>query len=227
MLDLIILGVLLIFAFVGMHRGLIDEIVTLLGSLGALILSFIVYPLINIILKLTPLYTYINEWVREKVVTIQFGNGVQSQGQAIVRNFTWLPDFMSETLVKNNNPEVYKALGANNIIDYVSISITNIIMSMLALLITWLVLKVVLVGSVRIIGKFVAKLPVISSLNKVGGFGIGIIKGLLTFWVITLVVPCIIAIPSYGGLETLIEGSVLFKWLYENNLVLLVFQQVF
>lgn len=227
MLDLIVLGILLIFAFVGMHRGLIDEVVTLLGSLGALILSFIIYPLINVILKFTPLYTYINVWVRGKVGTIQFGSGVQSQGKAIVQNLTWLPDFMSETLVKNNNSEVYKALGANDIVDYVSISITNIIMAMLALLITWLILKVVLVGSVRIIGRFIAKLPIISSLNKIGGFGIGLIKGLLTFWVIVLVVPCIIAIPSYEGIEAAIEGSLLFKWFYENNLVLLVFQQMF
>ena len=227
MLDLIILGVLLIFAFIGMHRGLIDEVVTLLGSLGALVLSFIVYPVINIILKLTPLYTYINEWVRDKVGAIQFGMGVQSQGNAIVQNLTWLPDFMSETLVKNNNIEVYKALGASNIVDYVSISITNIIMAMLALLITWIILKVILVGSVRVVGRFVAKLPVISSFNKMGGFIIGLMKGLLTFWVIALVVPCIIAIPSSEGIEAVIEGSVLFKWLYENNLVLLAFQEMF
>lgn len=227
MLDIIVLGILLIFALIGSHRGLIDAVLTFLSSLGALILAFIVYPLVNIVLKLTPLYTYINEWVSDKVSTINFGTGVQSQGKAIAENLTWLPEFISEALIKNNNTEVYKALGVQSIMDYVSISITNIIMVMLAVLITWLILKVVLVGSLRMVGNMVAQLPVISSLNKLGGFCIGLLKGLLTFWIIALIVPCIIAIPSYQGLEVYIQGSILFKWLYENNLVLFVFGQLF
>lgn len=227
MLDIIILGLLLIFAIVGSRRGLIDAVLTFLSSLGALILSFIVYPLVNAILKLTPLYTHINEWVSDKVSTINFGTGVQSQGNAIVKNLTWLPEFISETLVKNNNTEVYKVLGVQNIIDYVSVSITNIIVAMLALLITWLILKIILIGSLRMVGNMVAKLPVISSLNKLGGFCIGFIKGLLTLWIVVLIIPCIIATTSYQGVETYIQGSILFKWLYENNLVLFVFQQLF
>lgn len=227
MLDLFILVVLLIFAFVGSKRGLIDTALTFFSSLGALILSFIIYPVINVILKMTPLYLHINEWINNRISAINFGTGVQAQGHAIIENITWLPEFMGEALVRNNNTEVYKVLGAQNVVDYVSISITNIVISMLAVLITWFILKCVLVGSLRMVGNMVAKLPVISSFNHLGGFCIGLIKGLLTFWIVTLIIPCIIAIPAYQDFETYIQTSILFKWLYENNLVVLALQQLF
>ncbi len=227
MLDIFILVILLIFAVIGSKRGIIDTILTLLSSVGALILSFMVYPVVNSILKITPLYSRINEWISYKVSNINFGAGIRTQGKAITDNITWLPEFISESLVKNNNTEVYKVLGVQNIVDYVSISITNIVVAMLALLITWFILKCVLVGSLRMLGNIVAKLPVISSLNHIGGFCIGGMKGLITFWIVALIVPCVIAIPAYQDLETYIQASVLFKWLYENNLVLVIFKQLF
>lgn len=227
MLDLCILAILLIFAFIGSKRGLIDAALTFFSSLGALILSFIIYPVINVILKMTPLYIHINEWINNRLSGINFGSGVQAQGRAITENITWLPQFIGETLVKNNNTEVYKVLGVQNVVDYVSISITNVVIAMLAVFITWFVLKCVLVGSLRMVGNMIAKLPVISSFNHLGGFLIGLIKGLLTFWIVTLIIPCIIAIPTYQGFETYIQTSILFKWLYENNLVVLALQQLF
>lgn len=227
MLDIIVLVILLMFALVGSRKGLINTVLTFLSSLGALILSFILYPAVNMLLKITPLYTYINERVSQKIASINFGTGIQSQGNAITEKLTWLPEFISESLIKNNNTEVYKVLGAHNVMDYVSISITNIIIAMLALLVTWFILKFVLVGSLQMVGTLVAKLPVISSFNKLGGFCIGLAKGLLTFWIVVLIVPCIITNPDYQGLETYIQGSILFKWLYENNLILIIFKQLF
>lgn len=227
MLDLLVVVVLLIFAFIGSRRGLIDAALAFLGSLGALILSFIIYPVVNVILKMTPLYLNINEWISNRISEINFGAGVQAQGRAITENITWLPQFVGEALVRNNNTEVYKVLGVQNVVDYVSISITNVVISMLAVLITWFILKCVLVGGLRMVGNMIAKLPVISSFNHFGGFCIGLIKGLLTFWIVTLIIPCIIAIPAYQSFETYIQTSILFKWLYENNLVVLALQQLF
>lgn len=227
MLDLVVIILLFIFGAIGYKRGLLDAILSLLGSVGSLILAFIVYPVVNMVLKLTPLYTGINEWVTEKVGNINFGTGVQTQGNAITQQITWLPQFMNEQLVRNNNTEVYELLGVKNIVDYVSLSITNIIIAMVALLITWVLLKVILTGSLRTIGKMIAKLPVISSLNRLGGLVLGIIKGLLTLWIIGLMIPLVMTIPSYEMIGNYIEASILTKWLYENNLVIMVFNQLF
>lgn len=223
MLDILVIIVLLLFGIIGYNRGLIDTVFTLFSTAVSLVLAFIVYPVVNFILKLTPIYTEINKWVSEKVATIDFGMGVQTQSKAISSNITWLPEFISEQLVENNNTEMYKLLGVQNIVDYVSVSLTHIIISMLALLITWVILKFVFTGVLRGMGKLIAKLPVISGLNKLGGLGVGFAKGLLTLWIIGLLIPLVMTIPAYEGIGAYIEASYLTKWLYENNLVIVAF----
>lgn len=227
MLDLVIIIIMLIFALVGYKRGLLDAIMSLVGSVGSLVLAFIVYPTVNVVLKLTPLYSWINEWVENKMSAINFGTGIQTQGNAITEKITWLPKFISEELVRNNNTEVYEMLGVKNIVDYVSVSISNIIIAMIALLVTWILLKVIFTGSLRTIGKMIANLPIISNLNRLGGGIVGIIKGLLTLWIVGLIVPFIMTIPSYEVIGTYIETSVVTKWIYDNNLVIMIFNHFF
>ncbi|MBQ8999383.1 MAG: CvpA family protein [Clostridium sp.] len=225
MLDIIIIALLIIFAVVGSKRGVIHTIFAFLSTLLALFLSFIVYPVINTILKLIPMYTMINEKVNQRVSKINFGHSLQGQDQIISEGVNWLPDFVSEVLIQNNNEAVYQTLGVQNVVDYISISITNIIVGLIAILITWVILKCVLAGAICKFGKAIASLPIISSLDHLGGFALGIIKGLVTLWIIALIIPFIMT--SSGNLESYIQGTVLCKWLYENNLVLLAFEQIF
>lgn len=227
MLDLGILIILLICGIIGYKRGLIDSLVTFLGTAVSLVLSFILYPMINAILKVTPLYKVILEWVTERVSLINFGTGVQTQGNAIIDNLNWLPSYIGEQLVKNNNAEVYQVLGVKDIVDYVSVSITSVIIGLLAVLITWLILRVAFIGILRTIGKFIGAIPVISGLNKLGGAMIGILKGGLILSIIGLIIPFIIAMPAYSGVGAYIQASYLAKLIYENNLIILIFNQLF
>lgn len=227
MLDLGIIGVILFFGIVGYHRGLIKTLMTLLSSVIALILSFIMYPMINALLRLTPIYTYTNKWVAHRIEGINFGTGVQTQGSAIIENITWMPSFISEELIKNNNQEVYKLLNVSSITDYISSYLTNIIISLLAVIITWLILKILLVFFLETANGIASHVPIVSNINKVGGGLIGIGKGLLAIWIICLVVPIIITYPIFEGINSYIIESYVGKWLYENNMILMAFNSIF
>lgn len=224
MIDLIVVLIILIFARIGYHRGLVRSLLTLGSSVISLIFSFIIAPAINIILKLTPIYTGINEWVSNKIMDISFSGGVQSQGKAI-ESITWLPSFITEKISANNNSVVYETLGVNNIVDYVSQYITNMIIGMLSLLIAWVLLKFVLVGVLGTMGRIVEKLPVVSTFNNGGGLIVGIAKGLLTVSIIGLIIPFLITNPQIAGIQEMIETSYLAKFLYENNLVIILFER--
>ena len=179
MLDVVILIILLLFAIAGSKRGIISTVMAFLSTLGALILAFIVYPVVNMILKLTPIYVRIHDKVAEKISGIDFGTTIQAQNNVIKNSLDWLPNFVGEVLIQNNSETAYQTLGVQNIIDYISLSVTNIIVALIALLITWIVLKCILVGGITRFGKMVANLPVISSIDHIGGFALGIIKGLI------------------------------------------------
>lgn len=227
MLDLVIIGIVLLFGAVGYYTGLIKTIITLVSSIVALILSFLMYPIVNSMLKLTPIYTYMNKWIANRISDVEFGAGVQTQGNAIASNITWLPKFISEGIVKNNNQEIYKLLNVSNITDYVSAYVTNIVISMLAILITWFILNILITVFLKTAHIIVSHLPIVSGVNKVGGAVVGMAKGLLIIWVIYLLVPILIIMPSLSKISEYIASSYLAKWLYENNMILLAFNSIF
>ena len=143
MIDIVILIMMLFFVIIGYKKGLIKELITLAGSIMALLMAFVIYPAINSILKVTALYTIIYTGVFEKVQNINFGKGLQSQGNAIIENITWLPKVLTEQIRDNNNSAMYEVLGVHTLHEYISTYITNMIISMLAILITWFLIKIV------------------------------------------------------------------------------------
>lgn len=223
MIDLSIILIMIVFGVVGYKKGFIRSITTLCSSIIALILSFIIYPIVNMLLKLTPIYTSIYQGVFKKIEIIDFGKGIQSQGNAILENITWLPDFLTMQIKNNNNTAMYELLGAATIQEYISSYVTHMIMSMLALLITWILLKVVLGIVFRILGSIIENLPVMSSLNRCAGLFFGLLKGVIALSILSLIVPLLITSPVFENISQSIEGSILIRWLYENNFILIMY----
>ena len=220
MLDLIILLVIMIFMLVGYKKGLIKEIITFVSSIMALVLAFVVYPAINALLKLTALYTMIYAGVLGKIEVINFGKGLQSQAKAITENITWLPNFLTEQVINNNNTAMYEVLGVHTIQEYISTYITNMIVSMIAILVTWVVIKVGIVWILKLMGSIIEHLPIISGFNHLGGLIVGVLKAMLTLSVVALIIPVLITIPNLSHIGEVFEMSYLAKWFYEHNLVI-------
>ena len=220
MIDIVILIMMLFFVIIGYKKGLIKELITLAGSIMALLMAFVIYPAINSILKVTALYTIIYTGVFEKVQNINFGKGLQSQGNAIIENITWLPKVLTEQIRDNNNSAMYEVLGVHTLHEYISTYITNMIISMLAILITWFLIKIVLIGALKKLGNIVEYLPVISQFNQLGGGIVGAIKGLLTLSIIMLIIPIIVANPNLSDIGMKLEASYFVQWIYKHNLVI-------
>ncbi|MEG0388285.1 MAG: CvpA family protein [Niameybacter sp.] len=85
--------------------------------------------------------------------------------------------------------------------------------------ICFIVIKVGLTLAVGVLD-LVAKLPILKTANTWGGFIVGIIKGMLIIWIICLVIPFLIMIPQFAGLEMLVEESYLMTLFYNHNILL-------
>lgn len=219
MLDLIVCLSIVIGVAIGAKKGFIREAYEMGSSILALIIAFFVYTPIKAILAITPLYTMIQAWNMEKVSSLTVVQGVQSQAKAIQDATAWLPSFIGEELIKNNNSEVHALMKVSNLAEYISQYITNLCMSILAILIVWLVVKIILsvgIGTLDLI----AKLPVIRTANKALGAGLGGIKIMLMIWIVCLLLPIIVVIPQFAGLQGAVDSSLLTHWLYENNVIL-------
>lgn len=227
MLDIWIIIIVGIFGVVGYKRGFIKSALTLGSSIIALVLSFIVYPIIEMILRLTPVYTLVYQLVNSKLKDITFRAGVQSQGDVITNSITWIPSILVEQVKKNNNTAMYDLLGANNIKEYICLYITQMLIGLLALFLTWLILKFVLIIVIRVIVGVVENIPFVSGFNRQVGFVIGVLKGGIILSIIGVIIPIFIKVPVIQYLYSAIQTSYVTKWLYENNLIIIIYSYLF
>lgn len=214
MLDISIVIILLLFTIIGYQRGLVRSAISLVSSVLSFVLSLMIYPLINTLLKGTPLYTSLYEGILSKVETIEFKEGV------LIEQLNWLPTIITEQVQNNNNARMYETLGVKTLPEYIATYVTYIIISLLAILITWLLIKIVLVGGLKILSDIVESLPIISTVNRGGGLVFGLIKGLLTLSIIALILPFFMSYPFFEVVNKSIEQSILAQYLYDNNLII-------
>lgn len=221
MIDLIILIIILGAACIAAKVGFIKTVYGLLSSLIALVLAFFIYPAIEYMLKLTPIYEGIKGWVTERLPEV--GNvGLQGQATIIQESLTWMPDFITDKMVRNNNPEIYELLGVSTLMEYMATFVANLCIMGIAIVVCFIVVKVGLAISVNLLD-LVAKLPILKTANKWAGFIVGLIKGVFIVWLICLVVPFIMMIPGLSSINTLIEESLLMQLFYEHNVILQLF----
>lgn len=227
MLDVSIIIIICIFGVIGYRRGIVKSALTLGSSIIALILSFIVYPVVEMLLRVTPVYTWIYQTIDSKLQNITFSSGLQSQGNTITESISWIPDILVEQVKVNNNIAMYDALGVTNVKEYISIYITQMLMGLLALLITWLILKIVLVIAIKFIAGIVEHIPIVSVLNRQGGLCLGVLKGILILSIIGLIIPIFIDIPVIQNIDMAIQTNYIAKWLYENNIIIIIYNYLF
>lgn len=226
MLDIIIIIFVGVIGFIAMKKGFIKTAYQIVAYVVALIVSFMIYPIMSGILKLTPIYEGIKEWNIHSISAIPVIEGVQAQTNTIREVTSWLPEFMTNQMIQNNNPEIYSLMKVDNLIEYISTYVADLCINALALLVVWVVVRIVLgliVGTLDL----VAKLPLLNFANKIAGFILGVIKGTFMIWIIYLIVPFLVIFPSFVEIQLLIEKSLLGKWLYDNNLILSYLNQIF
>ncbi len=218
-LDLVIIAIITIAAVLGAKLGFIRTVYQVVSSILALVLAFVAYPIVQAALELTPLHEGVRGWIANKIPDLGQFTHLQQQAEAIKAATEWLPDFIGEYLIRNNNTEVYQIMSVQTLEDYLIMYLTNFCMIILAILITWVAIKIglsILITALDI----VSKLPVLRTVNEVVGFVAGAIKGLLIVWLMQASMPLLILIPQLSGLEKIAEKGMLNHLLYECSIIL-------
>ena len=103
--------------------------------------------------------------------------------------------------------------------------LTNAIMTGLSFFIVIFLLGIVEYFVRRLIRK-IERVPVISTVNRVAGFGVGFIKGIVIVWLLLALIS-LLATSEAGQTMTLyINDSLMLKYLYENNPVMKLIENI-
>lgn len=225
-LDWIIIAVIAISAIAAYYRGFLYTTFKMFAAMISIYLSYRWYKPINSMLRKTFLYNWLQKVAINNVAGLQEAMGLNEQTKLMDSLSLPIPVSIKESLMHNNNPEIYKLLEATNFKEYVGGYIANFYLSIIAFIIVLCVVKAVL----YLIGEnlqLLAKLPIIGFADRWLGLIIGVLKSIIGIWIATIILAFLIGLPEFQGLSVLLSHSTLGKWFYENNLILDVIDQLF
>lgn len=109
--------------------------------------------------------------------------------------------------------------------DSISTQLTNAIMTGLSFFIVIFLLGIVEYFVRRLIRK-IERVPVISTVNRVAGFGVGFIKGIVIVWLLLALISLLATSEAGQAMTVYINDSMMLKYLYENNPVIKLIENI-
>lgn len=208
----------------GHHRGFLRLIVSMLAMV--LSLTFVraaLPPVTGYLKENTNLQKTISENMKKSI-----GLGLDenlsakafeapSAQRMIIENLK-LPQNLKKALVENNNNEVYQVLGVEEFTDYVGSYLADMILNSAG--------SVLLFAAIYLFSRLVikwlniiARLPVISGINKLAGALLGGLEGLVFLWIACLLITAFSGTEWGLMLTRQIEASKWLSFIYTHNIL--------
>ena len=196
-IDLIVIGIILLFTIIGYNRGLIKVAVKILSFFIAIILAFtLCTPITNMIIKNTTIDERIENAIVQKILP---EGAKENQKVVLEQGLSNLLNVDKEATVKT-----------------VANEFSTKIIKAAALLLIFIATKIILL-IVAFLTDAIAKLPVINQFNKLGGTIYGFLKGVFVVFVIFAII--FIASPIIDvSVVDKINSSVIGSFMYNNTL---------
>jgi uncharacterized membrane protein required for colicin V production len=214
----VVLAILVVNALIGMKVGLIKTVFSLISLVLALILTVWISPLVkDFISDNEKFYDSVTSKV-EKMLPFDEEEAKANEQVSIIEGLK-LPQSIKDSLIENNNSEVYKELSISSFKAYISNYLTGIIFNALAFIITFVAILIIL-WIISIALDLISKLPLLNQINKTAGLLAGLVHGLIIVWLF------FILLTVFGGAEfgqkalEMVEESKVLSIIYNNNFLL-------
>jgi len=215
-LDIIILAIVALCAIAGYHKGLIRTVYRLVSFFVAVIVARQLYPHVARVLRQTELFPTIQSAIARAMNLEDFvAEQATAAGTEVINNLP-LPSILQNLLLSYNTPNMFELLQVATIEEYIAGFFANMVINGLAILAVFLLtmLALTFIGYALDI---VSKLPVIRTLNRIGGFLFGIVMSAVIVW-IALVLVALFVVTANPMISDMVEGSRIAQWLFERTL---------
>lgn len=203
----------------GHHKGFIKLVVSAVAIIATIIIVNTIMPQVTDFLKNnTKIYDTFEENMIQALNIEEHLNMEQPAEQRDTIENLNLPKQLKNALLENNNNEVYRLLGVETFTSYIARYLANSIINTIG----FLVLFVLIFAGLNIITiwlDLVARLPIISGINKLAGAVLGGVEGLVFLWIMGLLITVFAG--TKGGMELIhqIESSSFLSFIYNHNLL--------
>lgn len=213
MLDLIIIGIIVLFMFIGYQRGLIRTVFSLVSFVLAIMLTVYLYPIVAELLRQTPIYTGLKDYI---IRTMGLEDVVYAHGVETIGSLP-LPDILQQTLMRHfNTPSMFDLLGVRTIEEFIAGYFAGFAINIIAMVLVFIIVRLIL-GLISGVLDIVGRLPVIRTFNKGGGILCGLAQGVIVVWIGLVVMNLFFLDPTTPELQRMLNESLVANWIYENN----------
>mgnify|MGYP001623040751 CR=1 FL=1 len=191
--DVVIVAIIALSTLLAYRKGLISLAIGLVSFIVALVLTLILYrPIASIIIN----YTSIDDMI---------ANSIYADSSDSINQNAENAEYLIDQAKNNLLPEAAHNL-ANNIV-------TGIVA-----LVLFVAIQIIL-RLIKALANLIAKLPILSQINKAGGVVYGLLRGVLIIYVVMLLISISAEIDPENAAFTAIEDSYVGNFMYENNLL--------
>lgn len=217
-LLIVVILFLLAYIYRGYHNGFIKTVFSIAAVGIALIVASVGSPMLSQTLQNNEtIHSYIEDKV-SKTIHVEAKETEKAEQEKIIDKLP-LPESIRDALLDNNNADTYSSLATDTFGGYVSGYVTGMIFNALSYVLLFIITLII----VRIIANvldLVSKLPIINSINHIGGLCVGAAHGLIILWVWCLVLTIFSGTNIGQVMFEQINGSEVLSLIYNNNLLL-------
>ena len=224
-LEIAVAVYILVMVLQGHHKGFIRLAVSATAMLITLVTVNYAMPYVTDWLKHdTPVYETLKEKMAESVGIDDILNnlGLETQTQKadewLIIEELPLPDQLKNLLVENNNIEVYRLMGVEFFRDYIggylADTVLKAVVFVVLFILVYLTLKVLVIWL-----DLIAKLPILSGINKMAGAVLGGIQALLFIWILCIVLTIFSRTEIGRIVFEQVNASLWLSWLYDHNML--------
>ena len=212
-LLIVVLVILAAFTLIGMHRGIIKMIFSVVSLVGTLIAVFILLPIMTDALKdNTKIYDGIQAVVEEKVLPEEM---FEHKSESEVIDGLNFPAAIKDMLKDNNTAQKYVELGVTSLRDYMVKYVSDLIFNVVSFLVVFILLRIIF-GFVSVL----AKLPVLKQINGAAGAAAGFIMGLAFIWLAFAILTIFGSSTLSKSVFEAVNDNAILSFIYDKNFIM-------
>ncbi len=217
----IVIGIFsLICVIIGWARGFFRVLISVAGTIASILVATYVAPYVSgYIQDNTDIVDKLAVYIAEEMEFTDFGEETSKGVQVTIIDSLPLPDVMKGNILNNNNLETYDVLKATGVYDYISKSIAVVIINGVAFLVLVIACRILFM-LLGLFTKGLTSIPIVKSIDKLGGASLGAVKCLISIWVFFLILSITSTMAWSQNLIAQISESQVLKLLYDNNILL-------
>ena len=213
-IDIIIVLLIVLSTFFGYKKGLVGVIFKIFSFLIAIVLMLILYkPVSNYVINNTDYDENIKTTISEKLSSKDIDTGEMLKSDEENQYPEIVVEYVNKYAVEAVNE------GKANIIEYVSDKLSIVIINVIIAIALFIAINLLLLV-VQFLTRFIVKLTILKQFDKTGGIIYGLLKGIISIYLILAILSICSALMPNSGILEMIQKSYLGNAMYNNNIIL-------